>query len=176
MKRIVSILLLIVLFSGIYPIRIEAEKRFVVYMSGQIFDDDEYNPVEGARIIIYHIDTGKEYTDVSNKEGLYTLKDLFPGLYNITIYYLKKDYKYTGQMMVEGKKHYVINACWATKHEKIFAKLLDRECRTDKGAAWWQHKEFLIIGGMVAAAAAAAIDVRKEEEASPLEPCCPIPE
>ncbi len=148
----------------------EAAKKITGYMGGQIFDDDESTALEGAKIIIQHVDTGNEYSDTSSKDGTYFIKNIPPGLYNVTIIYLNAEYKYPGQILAEAKEKFYIKACWATKHEKMIAKLIDRECKTREPIAWWKQKKFIIIGGSAAAAAAAAIILKEEKEASPSKP------
>lgn len=142
------------------------------YMGGQILDNDEKTPVVGARITVHHVSTGNEFSDVSDKNGTYLVKDMVPGLYNVSILFSQKDYKYMGQILAEAKRKFYIKACWATKHEKLNAKLLDKECKSREPIAWWKQKKFLIIGGAAAAAAGAAyaIHQNQEEEASPATP------
>ncbi|OGF61530.1 MAG: hypothetical protein A2Y62_01740 [Candidatus Fischerbacteria bacterium RBG_13_37_8] len=145
-------------------------QKITGYMGGQIFDDDESTPLEGALLILQSQQDGKKYNDISSKDGTYLVKDLIPGMYNITIIYLQREYHYPGQILAPDKKKFYIKACWATKHEKVVAKLLERECKSRQPIAWWKKKEYIIIGGVAAAAAGAAIAMREEEEASPTKP------
>ena len=164
----ISLVLLIILWFGSSA----AAQKITGYMSGQIFDNDESTPIERAKIVLYHISTGIEYTAVSSKEGIYFLEDLLPGLYNVAIMYNNDQFKYTGQLFAEDHKNFFIKACWSTKYEKRFAKLLDRECRYKHPEGWWKRREFLIIGGMASAAAGAALTLREEHLTSPIQPCC----
>lgn len=148
----------------------ETGKKITGYMGGQIFDDDEATPLEGAKIIIQHVPTGIEYSDTSSKDGTYFIKNIRPGLFNVKIIYLNGEYKYPGQILAEAKEKFYIKACWATKHEKMIAKLIDRECKTREPIAWWKQRKFIIIGGAAAAAGAAAIILKEEKEASPTKP------
>jgi hypothetical protein len=165
---IISLLLVTVIWFG----SAFANQKITGFMSGQIFDNDESTPIEGAKIILFHIKTGVEYSAVSSREGIYFLEDLIPGLYNVVIIFSNNEYKYSGQLFAEDHKNFFIKACWAIKHENRFAKLLDRECRTKQLVNWWKRREFLIIGGMASAAAGAALTLREENLASPINPCC----
>jgi len=164
----ISLMLLIILWFGSSA----AAQKITGCMSGQIFDNDESTPIEGAKIVLYHISTGVEYSAVSGKEGIYFLQDLLPGLYNVALFNTNNEYKYTGQLFAEDHENFFIKACWSIKYEKRFGKLLDRECRYKQPEGWWKRREFLIIGGMASAAAGAALTLREEKVASPIEPCC----
>lgn len=174
MIRKASITLAILFLMVIWTGSNQAVIKITGYMGGEIRDNDEKTPLPGAKITVHHVSSGNEFSDVSDKNGKYLIKDMMPGLYNVSILDAQSDYKYMGQILAEAKEKFYIKACWATKHEKITAKLLDKdkECQGREPIAWWKQKKFLIIGGAAAAAAGAAIAIHEhqEHEASPAKP------
>ncbi len=146
------------------------ENEIKGYMGGQILDNDEATPLENATIIVKQIEKNLEFSDISTKDGTYLIKNLIPGIYTVTIIYLQKEYKYTGQILAEAKDKFYIKACWSLKHEEQVAKLLGEDCKSREPIAWWKKHKYIIIGGTAAAAAAAAILLREEKEASPNKP------
>ena len=174
MIRKTSIAFVVLFLMAIWTGSAQTVIKITGYMGGQIRDNDEKTPLYGAKITVHHVSTGNEFSDVSDKDGKYLIKDMLPGLYNVSILYAQSNYKYMGQILAEAKQKFYIKACWATKHEKLTAKLLDKdkECQGREPIAWWMQKKYLIIGGAAAAAAGAAyaIHEHQEHEASPTNP------
>jgi hypothetical protein len=137
-------------------------------VGGQLLREDERTPVANATLVIRHTVKGVVFQDTTNDQGIFLIRDVPIGDYEVRATVQGIPYTYTATVRVIPKA--LVRICLALVPPYQALRPLE-DCKTDFPPFWLRYGRCLIIGGVaVAAATGVVVALPRKEEVTPPRP------